>query len=68
MNEFFLILVITTAVFGLLAAGLALREHRHPGTGVDDHAAGCTHSGKRIKCLQCPSRSDDMDNLSQKRG
>ena len=56
MNPFWLALAAALAVFGLLAASLALRQHRHPEVETPEHSGGCAHPQQRIKCLQCPSR------------
>lgn len=58
MNEFLIILLIAAAVFGLLAAGLALREHRHPAGRGQASGGGCMHANPKIKCLHCPSRTE----------
>ena len=54
MNEFFIAIAGAVAVFGVLVAGLALRQRRHP-----DQASGggCAHHSGRIRCLDCPSRA-----------
>jgi hypothetical protein len=41
------------AIFGVLVAGMTLRQHRHP----DHGAGGCAHHSGRIRCLDCPSRA-----------
>jgi len=58
MNEYLIILVIAASIFGLLAAGLALREHRHPASRGQASGGGCMHANPKIKCLHCPSRAD----------
>ena len=63
MIEFLLILAATVAVFGLLAAGLALRQHRHPESADHHTDGGCAESHNQIKCLQCPSRSGSANRI-----
>jgi hypothetical protein len=53
MNEFFIAIIFAVAVFGVLVAGLALRQRRHP----DQASGGCAHHSGRIRCLDCPSRA-----------
>jgi hypothetical protein len=55
MNEFLIVLLVALGVFGLLAAGLALRQRRHPAAGGACAGSGCPHCGSRIKCLDPPS-------------
>lgn len=64
MNEFLIILLSALAVFGLMAAGLALREYRHPSRRGEE-AGGCIHANPKIKCLQCPSRAAAEEGGSQ---
>ncbi len=53
MYEFVITIAVAVAIFGVLVAGMTLRQHRHP----DHGAGGCAHHSGRIRCLDCPSRA-----------
>ena len=61
MNTFWVVLAAAIGVFGLMAAALALRQHRHPDAGAHHGDDGCAHPQQKIKCLQCPSRLPSRD-------
>lgn len=53
MYEFLVTIAVGVAVFGVLVAGMTLRQQRHPDHGT----GGCAHHSGRIRCLDCPSRT-----------